>query len=357
MRERNNEASKRCRLKRRMKAVSMENQASMLVGSNRMLKLRIQRLEQIGAALKEGVKKIQAGQCECDLTLSTIKQTNKEFHEADPESGDQDLTCYQIVSKSRVIRDQPIEGQPISCVFTQTPSLASSCSSEDDLSNFSPSPRPVGRPPANYKTALDVINETIVRTLDSPLNLVKTNKQTVITTSPRPSVDPLSTTEVLYIKSEPVDNCHMADSTQQPVCIANTNGASICRGDMTNLNKLTCFLDLVSRKVSNDNGSSAMERAIIKSRLKIPFWSADEVGFFSGKNEKVLMSSFFPQAALFICAAHRTSIVQGSDLNTCALCNKKRNTKKVTRMPSQVCMFTITYRYLLTFLFCSIFQF
>ena len=62
MRERNNEASKRCRLKRRMKAVSMENQSSMLNMANKMLKKRIQRLEHVGAALQEGVNKIQAGQ-------------------------------------------------------------------------------------------------------------------------------------------------------------------------------------------------------------------------------------------------------------------------------------------------------
>ena len=62
MRERNNEASKRCRLKRRMKAVSMENQSSMLNMANKMLKKRIQRLKHVGAALQEGVNKIQAGQ-------------------------------------------------------------------------------------------------------------------------------------------------------------------------------------------------------------------------------------------------------------------------------------------------------
>ena len=55
MRERNNEASKRCRLKRRMKAVSMENQSSMLNMANKMLKLRIRRLENVHAALKEGI--------------------------------------------------------------------------------------------------------------------------------------------------------------------------------------------------------------------------------------------------------------------------------------------------------------
>ena len=77
MRERNNEASKRCRLKRRMKAVSMENQASMLSMANKQLKLRIMRLENVGAALKEGVKKIQAGHCDCDLTVNLVRQTSR----------------------------------------------------------------------------------------------------------------------------------------------------------------------------------------------------------------------------------------------------------------------------------------
>ena len=61
MRERNNEASKRCRLKRRMKAVSMENQSSMLNMANKMLKQRIKRLEHVGVALRDGVDKIRAG--------------------------------------------------------------------------------------------------------------------------------------------------------------------------------------------------------------------------------------------------------------------------------------------------------
>ena len=44
-----------------MKAVSMENQSSMLNMANKMLKQRIKRLEHVGAALKEGVDKIRAG--------------------------------------------------------------------------------------------------------------------------------------------------------------------------------------------------------------------------------------------------------------------------------------------------------
>ena len=104
MRERNNEASKRCRLKRRMKAVSTENQSSMLNMANKMLKQRIQRLEQVGSALKEGVKKIQSGQCACDLTRGIIRQTNRDYFDPDPQTG-KDSTSFELISKSRSIRE------------------------------------------------------------------------------------------------------------------------------------------------------------------------------------------------------------------------------------------------------------
>ena len=163
-----------------------------------------------------------------------------------------------------------------------------------------------------YKTALDVINETIVKTLDTPLNLVKTSsnhppKQLVLLAKPplqtptghplanvvathrglpvstRQSVDRVGSSDSI-IKVEPTYTeavqesfCKQTADSSTPICIANSNGASLCRGEVLNLNKLTCYLDLITRKVVKDDGESAMERAIIKSRLKIPFWSADEV--------------------------------------------------------------------------------
>ena len=105
MRERNNEASKRCRLKRRMKAVSMENQSSMLSMANKMLKLRIMRLENVGAALKEGVKKIQAGHCDCDLTINLVRQMSRDYMDKDPMNG-KILPSFELISKSKAIRDQ-----------------------------------------------------------------------------------------------------------------------------------------------------------------------------------------------------------------------------------------------------------
>jgi len=394
MRERNNEASKRCRLKRRMKAVSMENQSSMLNMANKMLKKRIQRLEHVGAALQEGVNKIQAGQCACDSTRGIVKQTSRDYFDPDPQSG-KDVPGYEVISKSKQIRENNGINFILNGGMGQQAAAAlnasiNSCSSEEDFVVTTPNspincrfnitpPPPL---PKTYKTALDVINETIVKTLDTPLNLVKTSsnttnnsnppKQLVLLSKPpfqqqnpatigqpatpignpvtpighpvtpighpattrpfnkRQSVESVGSSDSI-IKIEPQTHepmeivskqnaesfckqtadsfCKQTADSSTPICIANANGASLCRGEVLNLNKLTCYLDLITRKVVKDDGASAMERAIIKSRLKIPFWSADET-------------------ALFICGSHRSSVVHGADLGCCAMCSKRRTVKK-----------------------------
>ena len=198
MRERNNEASKRCRLKRRMKAVSMENQASMLQVANKQLRARIQRLENVGAALKEGVKKIQVGgQCDLTAIAGLVRQNSREFFDPEPGTG-RDLPSYEIISRSRLVREQEMppgysggQNSPTnglnggSVGYTASTGTASS---EEENVVVNPEP-PVQVPtvvqqslnPAlsqtRTKTALDVINETIVKTLDSPLNLVKSQPQ------------------------------------------------------------------------------------------------------------------------------------------------------------------------------------
>ena len=97
-----------------------------------------------------------------------------------------------------------------------------------------------------------------------------------------------TTTTILHQNSSNNTNFRSSAADELPVCIANPDGASMCRGDMLNLNKLTCYLDLITRKVVKDDGASAMERAIIKSRMKIPFWSADEVSFSLGPDDLFL---------------------------------------------------------------------
>lgn len=115
-----------------------------------------------------------------------------------------------------------------------------------------------------------------MKTLDTPLNLSCSTNATSssVSSGPRQSLDSVGSTDSGIIK---VEHSEVDSSTCNAVCIANADGTSLCRGDMLNLNKLTCYLDLVTRKVVKDDGTAAMERAIIKSRLKIPFWSADEV--------------------------------------------------------------------------------
>ena len=262
-----------------MKAVSMENQAAMLNMANKTLKHRILRLEHVGAALKEGVKKIQAGQCACDLTVGIVRQTSRDYYDPDPASG-KDVPSYEVISKSKSMRDNDCMGhvvlngavvheiEPEPVVLSRS-SLTASCSSEEDIVTVLPR-----TPPRSYKTALDVINETIVKTLDTPLNLVKSQHARQSLDSVASSSADSASVRSLNVKLEQPE-VDSSMSTNAAVCIANANGTSLCRGELLNLNKLTCYLDLISRKVVKDDGASAMERAIIKSRLKIPFWSAE----------------------------------------------------------------------------------
>ena len=127
------------------------------------------------------------------------------------------------------------------------------------------------------------------------LNLVKqpTRQLILVAPSPRPSVDSLVSSNGEVGCSSPmvkleqpeadlkpeVDSSTTMTVLNNPVCIANPDGTSLCRGDMLNLNKLTSYLDMITRKIVGDDGASAMERAIIKSRMKIPFWTSDDVRF------------------------------------------------------------------------------
>ena len=88
MRERNNEASKRCRLKRRMKYETMEHQGNMLGLNNRWLKQRVARLDGLVSVLRDGVYAIRTssgvdgtnddakGGCTCSNTIASLKQIN-----------------------------------------------------------------------------------------------------------------------------------------------------------------------------------------------------------------------------------------------------------------------------------------
>ena len=100
MRERNNEASKRCRLKRRIKYETMEHQGNMLGLNNRWLKQRVARLDGLVSALREGVYAIRTSSiegtenskngCKCAKTLDTLKQINDSSKENE---------CYNLSNR------------------------------------------------------------------------------------------------------------------------------------------------------------------------------------------------------------------------------------------------------------------
>ena len=88
MRERNNEASKRCRLKRRMKYETMEHQGTMLGLNNRWLKQRVARLDGLAKMLRDGVYAIRTSTgtedtedskngCKCSHIIASLKQINE----------------------------------------------------------------------------------------------------------------------------------------------------------------------------------------------------------------------------------------------------------------------------------------
>ena len=349
MRERNNEASKRCRLKRRLKAESIEGQAVKLLMSNKMLKQRISRLEKVGLALKDGVKRIKSNKCVCLETAATVKKANSECEDS---SG---LSNKVLLESSKLYRNNSFEAGD-AMTKSGGPLLSSS---DDEATRPSqpmasplmpePVPEPIPTPPTvprcvpnlvfpgrselsvtkivktqptvqqqqQTKTALDVLNDTIVKSLavnkpqhhlptpTMPLNLVKivprqahqvillappaaNQKQqqkplhTPTPTPPPPSSSGVPATIKEEVKHEPdvqIVERTLAPKKEEDVrsCIAISHGSGCCSGELHSINKLNSYLDLLTRKVSGDNGKAAMERAIIKSRLRIPFWKADEV--------------------------------------------------------------------------------
>ena len=408
MRERNNEASKRCRLKRRLKADTVEQQAHNLSMSNKFLRQRISKLEKICVVLKDGVKRIQSKDCGCLDTVARLKKTNADCedisnlsnralikssvaqrtvnadflaaaaqHEAvaaapAPAAGPSPAVKEELPSPPELpqllpeqptqlpqlpttptVQVRPAPPSPVCITFPGRSELSvtpvskvavvtSAASSSSSSSTALP------------KTALDVINDTIIQSLRSnsnasgnivtapcvPLNLVKVvptsnqltpippttaAKQIILVTTPpvvagRQSIAREEAQSVLgyntgnanqvVVKCEPEIQIvkreaarangegiavgameDTEDEDEEGVdptlpCIAATHNGytSGCSGELVNLNKLSSYLDLISRNVARDNGRAAMERAIIKSRLRVPFWQADEVKFRLGQS-------------------------------------------------------------------------
>ena len=100
MRERNNEASKRCRLKRRMKAETMEYQATMLGKHNRWLKDRLNKMEALKKALVGLKQEMKRGpDCQCMQGLTAVShQISADYPE------ECSLTSRDLLSSSQSCR-------------------------------------------------------------------------------------------------------------------------------------------------------------------------------------------------------------------------------------------------------------
>merc|ERR1719348_421496 len=115
----------------------------------------------------------------------------------------------------------------------------------------------------------------------------------------------LETTE-REVKAETVEMSVDKDPTVS--CAAVLSGkesALCCSQELLDLNSLTQTLDLVNLEPKMAGELTAAEKYIIKSRLKIEFWKAEE-------------------SASFICSAHRHKIVHNSNMQSCSVCGKKK---------------------------------
>merc|ERR1719210_1101528 len=136
----------------------------------------------------------------------------------------------------------------------------------------------------------------------------------------------------VMIKSEPdLSIVEMADQEQQvevkeeamelmdptTSCCASSSTEGPCSQELVDVNSLTQMLDLVTMEPKLAGELTAAEKYIIKSRLRIPFWKAEET-------------------PSFICSAHRRAIVHGGALQVCSVCGKRKSKK--------FDMYFITYR-------------
>ena len=450
-------------------------------------------MEEIGQLFQSGVQRIRDGQgCQCAETVSQIKQVNRACEDDGqdrPEMSNRDLIC--LSEQSRIAC---IESAVVSSTTASTLAMMGSSAEEDNNGSSSsttvqsapvsplpvmtfpgrselsvtpvnpitaltpPSPLPtqlsrtappyikVEKPfafPPKPKTALDVINDTIVKSLKStsnptspasspqpqiqphlPLNLVKLVKPPTLNESVPVPISPINNGKppiiVLTSPSSPTSAAsailkNRRHSLSQPLDlgVVKTAGGEICaaashfpevscnKGDLVNINKLTSNLHLITKTPVKEetNGSAAAERAILKSRLGIPFWRADDVstpyqwppdltnrylvkklslsrqfvkigGHCNTFDEnpckchepdlrlrtvllylmKIMINirMFLFQDPTFICSRHRNFIVSSADLLTCALCNKKKASTQSSSPPSSPkknpVMMTVTYR-------------
>jgi len=92
------------------------------------------------------------------------------------------------------------------------------------------------------------------------------------------------------------------DSLDDTDCVAAPVGG--CSGQLMDLNALNQTLDLLTMKPRAPGAMTAAEKYVIKSRLGLPYWKAEE-------------------GTALICAHHRLDIIHNIDVSSCSLCGRK----------------------------------
>jgi len=142
----------------------------------------------------------------------------------------------------------------------------------------------------------------------------------IIMTKPDPELIIKSEPEVNIVEMEaeesPSSSCiktEQPEMSEDPTvcCAAVLSGKEdplSCSSSLLDLNSLTHTLDLVSLEQRSAGDLTAAEKNIIKSRLGIAFWKAEET-------------------ASFICSFHRGKLLEDSNMQNCSICNKRRSRK------------------------------
>ena len=135
------------------------------------------------------------------------------------------------------------------------------------------------------------------------LILTKPDPELMIKAEPEVNIVEMETEEIGCIKTEEPDISECCAAVQ-----AGKEDPLTCSEDLLDLNSLTQTLDLVTLEPKTAGELTAAEKNIIKSRLKIAFWKAEE-------------------APSFICSFHRAKLLADSSMQSCSVCHKRRSKK------------------------------
>ncbi|CAB4067857.1 unnamed protein product [Lepeophtheirus salmonis] len=322
MRIRNNEASKRCRLKRRrLKAEQLESQNNLLT----MTVFNDFKEDEEGEEAEEA----NPSKCSCFETVAAIKKFNRDTPDstsliaADDEKKPKltrSLSCQPVLNRTSLDAINETIQQPGFRIRSLCPLIRRLVSFLSPVLRFK-----------NPKPAMSVSVKSPPSVITNNLQVIPPQLVFVTTKSPPPK------TKEILIKCEPdlrvVEEVVETTAVPPPPLLTPSNSCLVmttsndnpykekpCGNELHSINKLTGYLDLTMRTFSRDDGTSAAERVIIKSALGLPFWQADEL-------------------PSFICDNHRQEISFQTEHLSCVICGKKKKKK-----PFSTPMSIITYR-------------